>query len=380
MPMLGQKLAKEDQPWSIRSVETLLERHPSLSSRWRYEQGTALLAVQRIYERTRKMHYFEYIHRNIDNFIDVDGNIRTYTVEEYSLDQISPGKVLFLLDAVTGDRRYQKAAAHLRHQLLNQPRNLEGGLWHKLIYPHQMWLDGLYMAGPFLAQFAFTFDEPGIFDDIAYQVELFDRHNRHPESGLLYHGWDCSRSQEWADPVSGCSPTLWGRAIGWFMMALPDILDFFPPEHPQRDLIIQVFRRTTQAVLAVQNETTGVWYQILDQAGRPGNYLEASASCMFVYAILKGVRMGHLDPSYLQPAQRAYKSILERFVEVDDRGWVNLHNICSVAGLGGAPYRDGSFQYYISEPIVSNDYKGFAPFIMASVEIEHIQENSIDQP
>ncbi len=374
-----QKPVPENQPWSIRGVETLLERHPSLSNRWRYEQGTALLAVQRVYERTSEMRYFEYIRRNIDDFVDVDGNIRTYTAEEYSLDQVNPGKLLFLLYELTGDRRYKEAAFLLRRQLLTQPRNEEGGLWHKLIYPHQMWLDGLYMAGPFMAQFAHTFGEPGLFDDIACQVELFDRHNRQPDSGLLCHGWDCSRSQKWADPQSGRSPISWGRAMGWFMMALADMLDFFPPEHPQRDPIVQVFRHTTQAALADQDEASGVWHQVLDQPGRPGNYLEASASCMFVYAILKGVRQGHLDLGCLQPARRAYQGILDRFVEVNDRGWVNLHHICSVAGLGGNPYRDGSFQYYISEPIVSNDYKGFGPFIMASVEIEHIHENSSDQ-
>jgi unsaturated rhamnogalacturonyl hydrolase len=362
-------------PWSIRGAETLLQRHPSLTHRWHYEPGVALLAVQGVWEVTGDQRYFEYIQCNIDEFVDEDGNIRTYTLEEYNLDQINQGKVLFALHAETGAERYKKAAFTLREQLRTHPRTGQNGFWHKKIYPEQMWLDGLYMAGPFYAQFARVFDEPGIFDDIAHQVATFDRRARDAETGLLYHAWDYARSQKWADPQTGCSPNFWARAMAWFMMALLDILDHFPKEHPKRDLIIQVFRDTAEATLAVQDEASGVWYQILDQGGRPGNYLEASASCMFVYALAKGVRLGYLDPDYLQAAFRGYQGILAQFIEVDSRGWVNLHSICRVGGLGGDPYRDGTFEYYISEPVVSNDYKGVGPFIMASVEIERAAEN-----
>lgn len=355
---------------STRGVETLLQRHPSLTDRWHYEPGVALLAVQRVWEQTGDQHYFEYIRRNVDEFIDEAGNIRTYRLEEYNLDQINQGKVLFLLHTETGEERYKKAAFLLREQMRTHPRTERGGYWHKKIYPNQMWLDGLYMAGPFLAQFAHAFDEPDIFDDVAHQIAIFDRRARDTKTGLLYHAWDYSRSQKWADSQTGCSPHFWARAMGWFMMALPDILDNFPQDHPKRELIVQIFHDTAEAVLSVQEEASGVWYQILDQGQRSGNYLEASASCMFVYALAKGVRMGILDPSNLQAAKRAYQGILDQFIEVDERGWVNLHRICSVGGLGGTPYRDGSFEYYVSEPVVSNDYKGFGPFIIASVEIE----------
>jgi unsaturated rhamnogalacturonyl hydrolase len=236
-----------------------------------------------------------------------------------------------------------------------------------------MWLDGLYMAAPFYTQYAHTFAEADIFDDVAHQVALIDQYTRDSETGLLYHAWDTTRSQKWANPKTGCSPNYWARAMGWFMMALPDILDFFPVDHPQRDTIIQTFRQTAQAAISVQDETSGVWYQIHDQPTRPGNYLEASASCMFVYAIAKGVRLGYLDPSHLDPARCGYSGILDQFIEVDELTRVNLHSICSVGGLGGSPYRDGSYEYYISEPVVSNDYKGFGPFIMASIEIERAQ-------
>jgi unsaturated rhamnogalacturonyl hydrolase len=361
---------QETLPWSIRAAETLLQRHPSLSDRWRYESGVALLAVQRVWEQTSDQRYFEYIQRNIDQFVDEAGNIRTYDLEEYNLDQINEGKVLFLLHAKTGDLRYQKAINLLRQQLRTHPRTERGGFWHKQIYPNQMWLDGLYMAGPFLTQFARVFAEPELFDDVAHQIAIFDRRARDPKTGLLYHAWDYSCSQKWANPKTGLSSHFWARAIGWFMMALVDILDDFPKEHPERGLIVQIFRDTAEAILTVQDDASGVWYQILDQGQRPGNYLEASASCMFVYTLVKGLRLGYLDPSYLQPASRGYQGILDQFIQVDERDWVNLDHICSVGGLGGIPYRDGSFEYYISEPIVSNDDKGFGPFIMASVEIE----------
>lgn len=362
----------ETLPWSIRGVETLLQRHPSLTHRWHYEPGVALLAVQRVWEQTQDPRYFAYIQRNIDEFVDETGNIRTYTLADYNLDQINQGKVLFLLYAETSDERYQKAACQLYEQMQTHPRTAGGGYWHKKIYPNQMWLDGLYMADPFLAQFARDFDEPEIFDDIAHQIAIFDQQARDPQTGLLYHAWDAARVQPWADPKTGCSPHFWARALGWFMMALPDILDYFPADHLQRAAIIRVFQQIAAAVIPVQDQTSGVWYQILDQGERPGNFLEASASCMFVYALAKGFRLGILDASYLAPAQKGYQGLLDQFIEVGENGWVNLHGIVSVGGLGGTPYRDGSFEYYISEPVVSNDYKGFGPFIMASLEIERL--------
>jgi unsaturated rhamnogalacturonyl hydrolase len=360
----------ESLPWSIRAVETLLQRHPILSNRWHYEPGVALLAVQRIWELTRQKRYFEYIQHNITEFVAETGNICTYNLEEYNLDQINPGKLLFMLSAETGDKRYEKAIHVLREQLRTQPRNTQGGFWHKLRYPHQMWLDGIYMAAPFYAQYAATFNDLDVFDDIARQVILLDRHARDPQTSLLFHAWDASRSQEWANPKTGCSPNIWARAIGWFMMALPDILDYYPYDHLSRPEIIRVFRQTAEAVVRFQDKLSAVWYQVLDQGERAGNYLEASASCMFVYALAKAFRLGYLDRTFLQAASRGFQGILDQFIEVGERGWINLNGICSVSGLGGTPYRDGSFEYYISEPVVSNDYKGFGPFIMASLEIE----------
>jgi unsaturated rhamnogalacturonyl hydrolase len=355
-------------------AESVMGRHPLLAKRWAYEWGVLLKSVERVWLRTHDRRYFDYIKRNIDEFVDLKGDVRTYRLEEYNLDQINTGKLLFRLYDETGDERYKKAAYLLREQLRTHPRTSEGGFWHKQIYPHQMWLDGIYMAGPFYAEFARTFGETEGFDDVAHQIILVESHTRDAETGLLYHGWDESGNQRWANPETGCSPYFWGRAIGWYAMAIPDVLDHLPEDHPKRDKIIEIFANTIEAVAAVQDRSTGLWYQVLDQGGREGNYLEASASCMFIYAMAKGVRKGYVAREYLRVAARAYAGVLEHFVQFDDHSAVNLDQICSVAGLGGEPYRDGSFEYYVSEPIVTNDYKGVGAFILASVEMEHWEQ------
>jgi unsaturated rhamnogalacturonyl hydrolase len=362
-----------DQAWSIRMADSVLARKPLLSRRWHYEPGVVLLAIKQVWLQTGEQKYYDSIKRNIDELVRPDGSIHTYRLEEYNLDQINEGKLLFLLYETTGDERYKKAAFLLREQLQTHPRTSQGGFWHKQIYPHQMWLDGIYMASPFYAEFAKQFGEPEGFDDVAHQVALIETHTRDPQTGLLYHGWDESKSQRWADPETGCSPCFWGRAMGWYAMAIPDVLDYLPGDHPQREALLAIFKSTVAAIVSVQEPASGVWCQVLDQAGRPGNYLEASASCMFVYALAKGVRKGYLGEKYVAVARRGYEGILAQFVTVDEQAWVNLHGICSVAGLGGKPYRDGSFEYYVGEKVIANEYKGVGPFIMASIEMENME-------
>ncbi len=361
-----------EQAWSIRMADSIMERHPLLSHRWHYEPGVALLAIKQVWLKTGEPKYYAYIKKNIDEFVSPDGSIQTYRLEEYNLDQINEGKLLFCLHETTGDERYKRAAFLLREQLRTHPRTSEGGFWHKQIYPHQMWLDGIYMASPFYAEFARRFGEPEGFDDLAHQIIAIEQHTRDPETGLLYHAWDESKSQKWADPDTGCSPHFWGRALGWYAMAIPDVLDHLPEDHPQREQLITIFRTTVDAVVQIQDPASGVWYQVLDQGDRPGNYLESSASCMFVYAIAKGVRMEYLGQAYLTAARRGYDGILTEFVTLDEQGLVNLDGICAVAGLGGTPYRDGSFEYYVSEKVIANEYKGVGPFIMASIEMEEV--------
>ncbi len=359
-------------PWSVRMADSVLRRDPVTCTRWHYEHGLMLKALEQVWLANGDDRYWRYIKETVDQFVDDAGGIRTYSVTEYNLDQINPGKNLFTLYRLTGDERYRKALYLLREQLKGQPRTSEGGFWHKLIYPFQMWLDGIYMAAPFYAEFGRTFDEPAAFDDVAHQIILIEKHTRDPRTGLLYHGWDESRQQRWANPETGCSPHFWGRAMGWYAMALVDVLDHFPENHTARVRIIEILANVTAAVARVQDMATGVWYQILDLAGRLGNYPEASGSCMFVYSIAKAVRKGYLQASWLDVARRGFRGILDNFVAVGDDGLVSLHRICSAAGLGGTPYRDGSYEYYIGEKIVTNDYKGVGPFILAALEMERL--------
>jgi unsaturated rhamnogalacturonyl hydrolase len=359
-----------NQPWSVRMAESMLRRFVPEAVQWHYEHGLLLLAMLRVGQKTDDAALRTHVRHVVDLLVMPDGTIRTYKVTEYNLDQINPGRVLLALYQASGEERYRQAAALLRRQLATQPRNRSGGFWHKLIYPYQMWLDGIYMAGPFYAEYARRFADPAAFDDIAHQITLLEQHARDPATGLLYHAWDESRQQRWANPATGCSPHFWGRAMGWYAMALVDVLDHFPLEHPRRPELIAIMSRLAEAVGRVQDPATGLWYQVLDQGQRSGNYLEASASCMFVYAIARGVRKGYLAPGCLPVAQRGYQGIVRELITVDGGGLVTLERCCSVSGLGGNPYRDGSFEYYISEKVRANDYKGVGPCIMAALELD----------
>jgi len=358
------------QPWSIRMADSVMRRN--VPFRWHYEYGLALRAIEQVWLKTGDTKYYDYIKHDIDAFVSDDGRIKTYSVEEYNLDQINAGRLLFTLHRATGDEKYKKAAYLLREQLRSQPRTSEAGFWHKKIYPYQMWLDSIYMASPFYAEFGKTFGEPAAFDDVARQIILIETHTRDTKTGLLYHGWDESRKMGWANPETGCSPHFWSRAMGWYVMAIMDVLDYLPPDHPKRPDILAIFERTIAALIKVQDQSTGLWYQVLDQGNREGNYLEASGSCMFVYSIAKAVRQGHLPEASLDVARKGYQGVLNNLIRVDEQGLVNLEKTCGGAGLGGTPYRDGSYEYYIHERIVTNDYKGVGPFILASLEMEQI--------
>lgn len=364
-----------DRAWSVRMADSAIVRYAAAPARWHYEHGFLLKAIEQVWRVGGEAKYARFIQDTIDLFVDCDGGIRTYALEEYNLDQINEGRLLFGLWRETGDNRYQKAIHLLRRQLYGQPRTRSGGFWHKQIYPYQMWLDGVYMAGPFYAEYAQVFQESAGFDDVVHQIALLEEHARDPHTGLLYHAWDESRRQPWADPQTGCSPNFWGRAVGWYCMAIVDALDYLPPDHAARPTLIGILQRAAAAVSAVQDRSTGLWYQVLDQGERPGNYPEASASCMFVYALTKAVRQRVLPAEYLAVARRGYEGILRHFVRIDDGGEVNLDRVCSVAGLGGDPYRDGSFEYYVGEPVVSNDYKGVGAFILAATEMEMLAKN-----
>lgn len=356
--------------WSARMVESTLQRYLPRDFSWNYDHGLQLLGIQKAGEVIGEERYLQFVADWVNAFVQPDGTIRTYDMASYNVDWVNSGKLLFGIYERTGDQRYRKAIETLREQMRRHPRNSVNGFWHKRIYPHQMWLDGIYMAGPFLSEYAMRFDEPLTFDDVAYQITLIEEHTRDPRTGLLYHAWDESRSQRWCDPETGLSKYFWGRGIGWYVMAIVDVLDHLPREHAKRSDLIDILDATAAALLKVQDEATGLWYQILNLPDREGNYLEASASIMFVYAFAKGVRNGYLAHDYLLSARRGYHGVLQNLIKVDTQGFLTLEKVCGSAGLGGDPYRDGSFEYYISEKIIPNDPKGVGPFILAALEME----------
>src|SRR5687768_8507255 len=363
------------QPWSQRLATTAMTLwkdsftlEGDKTAKWRYDQGVILKGMEGIWAATGDARWFQYIQKSMDFYVSEDGSIKGYRPDEYNIDHINNGKLLLLLYRVSGKEKYRKAADALRAQLNTHPRTSEGGFWHKKIYPSQMWLDGLYMGQPFYAEYAALFDEDTVFNDITRQFVLMEKHARDPKTGLLYHGWDESRAQLWADKTTGLSPNFWGRALGWFGMAMVDALDHFPANHPGRDSIISILNRFAKAVTKVQDAKTGLWYDVVDKPGVPKNYTEASASSMLVYTLAKGVRKGYLPPSYLPYAKRGYDGIVRQFIKVEN-GQTNLHGTVAVSGLGGKPYRDGSFAYYMSEPVIVNDPKGMGAFINAANEM-----------
>lgn len=359
-----------DRPWSVRMADSMIARHTPALVQWHYDYGLTLMAIEHVGRATGEPRFVAHVRAVMEQLVGPDGAISGYRLDEYNLDQINQGRLLFPLYRATGDERYRRAIALLRRQLATHPRTASGGFWHKQIYPYQIWLDGVYMAGPFYAEYAACFGEPAAFDDVAHEIILAEARTRDPQSGLLYHAWDERRQQPWADPVTGCSPHFWGRAVGWYAMAIVDVLDYLPADHPRRPELIAIFGRLSAAVARVQDPATGLWWQILDYPGQVGNYLEASASAMFTYALAKAVRKGYLAAEWLAVARAGYDGMLRELVRIDGRGLVTLERSCAVAGLGGTPYRDGSYAYYVGEPRRANDYKGVGPFILASLELE----------
>ncbi|MEQ9221451.1 MAG: glycoside hydrolase family 88 protein [Cyclobacteriaceae bacterium] len=337
------------------------------SPKWEYSNGLVCLAMLKAWEKSGNQRFFDYAKYYADSMILEDGSILTYKLTDYNIDRVNPGKMLIELYKETGIARYRKALDTLRKQMKEHPRTSEGGFWHKKIYPHQMWLDGLYMGSPFLAQFAKEYNEPALFDDVALQIQLMDKYAWDSEKELYYHGWDESRDQRWADPETGLSPHCWGRAMGWYAMALVDVLDFMPEEHPERPEILKILKKMASSITKYQDEDSGVWWQIIDMGGKEGNYLEASCSSMFTYFLYKSVDKGYLATDYLQHAEKGFNGIKKNFIKQNEDGTISLTNVCGVAGLGGDPYRDASYEYYVNEIIRDNDPKGVGPFIMAAI-------------
>lgn len=358
-----------DQKWSDRLAQSMIKRSPSLYRKWGYMQGLLLTSFEELWKRRGDERYLNYSFEYMDDLIDDNGVIQGYDMSTYNLDDIKAGKVLFNLYKVSGDQKYKVAIETLRKQLNYQPRTSAGGFWHKLKYPWQMWLDGAYMASPFLTRYAKEFDDSASYDEAAKQLLLMNEYLIDPATGLLYHGWDESRVQLWSDPITGLSSNFWGRSIGWYLMAVVDVLDDLPANYPQRNELIGVFERVIDGVIKLQDNQTGLWYQVIDKGNIGDNYLESSASSMYVYVLAKALNKGYIKGvDYKNSADKGFEGILNYFIKVDPDGHVQLNQSCRVAGLSAD--RDGSFEYYVSEPVQSNDLKAIGPFILASLELD----------
>ncbi|MCH5288090.1 MAG: glycoside hydrolase family 88 protein [Christensenellaceae bacterium] len=338
---------------------------------WNYIDGCMLTALMEMGRITGQERYLEFVERCIDHFVGEDGAIRTFNPEACNLDDINEGRVLFALYERAGKQQYRLAAEKLAKQLEGHPRTAEGNFWHKAIYPHQVWLDGIYMAQPFRALYARSFGG-GDYSDIVKQIATVHDRMRDPQKGLYYHGYDASRKAFWADQESGCSKNFWLRSLGWFAVALADLLDILP-EGQDRDKLAAIFSDLMASMDRYADAQTGLYWQVPDQGGREGNYLETSGSAMMAYAMLKGARLGFLPKEYAAKGKKTFDGIAEKYLTFTDEG-IGLGGICLVAGLGPETNRrrDGSYEYYISEPVVENDAKGVAPFVLAYTEIKQL--------
>ncbi|MBR1831900.1 MAG: glycoside hydrolase family 88 protein [Ruminiclostridium sp.] len=359
--------SEPDKPlWNIEKIK--LGKPPA----WNYIDGCMITALLSAAEITDDKKYSDFAEKFINYYISDEGSIRGYTIDNFNLDDINEGRVLFDLYGATGKEKYKNAILLLREQLEKQPRTITGSFWHKKIYPHQVWLDGIYMAQVFYVRFQQTFGG-GSITDTMHQIRNVRQYMFDEEKKLLYHGLDCSKSVFWADKKTGLSSSFWLRAIGWFTVALADIIGYLD-DGADRDEISGIFREVIAGIEQYADPETGMYWQVVDQGGREGNYLETSGSSMIAYAMMKGARLGVLDKKYAEQGRKTFDGICEKYLKFGENGELNLGGICLMAGLGPDEdrRRDGSFEYYISEPVVENDAKGVAPFVLCYTEVKRM--------
>ena len=340
------------------------------SNKWNYIDGCMITGILELYEITGEARFLDFADRFLSGFVEEDGHIRTYDPEEYSLDNVNPAKNLFSLYDLTGKEKYRKATERVRSQLSTMPRTPEGNFWHKLIYPNQVWLDGIYMALPFYMEYEKRFDAQKDCPDICQQIANVETRMRDPETGLYYHGYDASRKMYWADPDTGCSPNFWLRAEGWFILGLVDVLEIMTDLPMQAESAhLQHMLLDLAKALSKYQDPSGLWYQLIALPELEGNYLETSGTALISAALLKAVRLGFLPESFRAVGEKAFYGIVDHRLTKNADGTPCVTGICLVAGLGGEQHRDGSVAYYLSEPVVQNDAKGVGPLLLAYTEM-----------
>ncbi len=354
-----------DRPlWNIEKI------HQGKINGWNYIDGCMMIALLNLYRITGQQRYYEFAEHFLDYYVFEDGSLRGFKEADYNLDNICEGRVLFDVYRLSGKEKYRRAIDTLYGQILRQPRTQEGSFWHKAIYPNQVWLDGLYMAQVFYTKYTTELEACAHYEDIRQQFRTVRQKMFDPETGLYRHGYDASAEAFWAGE-NGCSQNPWLRSLGWFSAALIDVTAEIAPGHEAfRQEMVCIARELAENLLPYIDKDSGMLWQVPHRIGETGNYPETSGSAMVAYFYLKGARLGILDASYAAVGKGIFDSICSRYLTATD-GKLNLGGICLVAGLGpeNNRRRDGSYEYYISEPIVENDAKGLAPFLMTYTEI-----------
>lgn len=375
---------RDIKPYSVRMIASEMMRNPDATyldgrngqRKWNYTTGLELKSFLDASKRYELPWVIDYARAWADTMATEKGDVYKYKRSNYNVDHICPARMYFDLHDMFGDedKRYRRVTRMIRKQIDEQPRTKSGEFWHKQIYPHQVWLDGFYMALPFYAEYTRRYAPKGqrdsLYSDIIHQFTEGAANTLDKETQLYRHAWDESRSMFWCDPQTGLSEHAWGRANGWFAVALVEVLDYIPEKHPERQKLIDLLNHFVEVLPRWAEPQTGMWYQVLDCPGREGNYLESTASIMFVYAFLKGLRMDYIDDSHKDYILGLYPKFLDTFVKENQDGTISITNCCSVGGLGGKQMRKGDFAYYLSEPVIDNDCKGVGPFIWASLEWE----------
>lgn len=354
--------------WAETACQSLMDQYQPIllppENRWHYHQGVFLCGMYDVWLQTKNKVYFDYVKEYVDKLVDEQGN---FLFARGELDAIQPGLLLLPLYQETGDKRYQLAALKLRNLLKTLNRTKQGGFWHKDKYPYQMWLDGLYMAGPFAIQYGQMFRQPELIDLIMHQEKLMRENTFDKKTGLYFHGYDESKETPWAT-AKGHAPEIWGRALGWYSMVLVNFIELLEDGHPKKEELRVVVQQLIDRLLHYQDKETGLWYQVIDKGEREDNWLESSCSSLFVYAIAKAVNKGYISEKYFNNAKIGYQGILKHMVSLDENTIFQLHGISIGTSIG-------VYDYYINRETSVNDLHGVGAFILASVQIDQHDNN-----
>lgn len=353
---------KTAMTWAEKACRSIMNQFvPDLlppQNKWHYHQGVFLSGMLEVWRITDNKEYYNYVKEYVDKLIDKEGN---FLFARSELDAIQPGLLLIKLYKHTGDKRYKIAAGKLKNVLKTINKTCEGGFWHKDKYPYQMWLDGLYMAGPFAIQYGQLFNEPELIDLILYQEQLMRDHTKNNMNGLYHHGWDEKAEQSWATS-SGRAPEVWGRALGWYAMVLTYFIELLPKSHSKFEELKLVLKDLFDSLIKYQDQESGLWYQVIDKGHLEDNWLESSCSCLFVYAMAKAVNNDYVDKKYIKSAKKGYEGILKNSSQIDSNNNLVLTNICIGTSIG-------DYDYYVGRETINNDLHGVGAFVLASVEM-----------